>query len=158
MTAQLLSEVCHNIEVEPPLQPTNWRKIPYRTANVEDNARLDVMAQGFCGSDRQCAYFDVKVFNPQAPTNCTPTIAASYRRQEKENRRAYEKRVIEVEHASFTPIVLSSGGMGRSAKTLTNFLTISTNFYNVLHLIYFIKQTFYIISYVTGSVHVCQLL
>ena len=48
----------------------------------------------------------------------TQTIAASYRRQEKEKRRAYEKRVIEVEHGLFTPIVLSStGGMGSLAMT-----------------------------------------
>ena len=118
VTAQLLSEVCPNVEVETPLQPLTGERFPYRTANVDDNARLGVKAQGFWGSDRQCAYFDVRVFNPQAPTNCTQTIAMSYRRQEKEKRRAYETRVIEVEHGSFTPTVLSTtGGMGPSAMT-----------------------------------------
>ena len=97
---------------------------PYRTANVEDNARLNVKAQGFWGSNRQYSYFDVRVFNPQAPTNCTQTVAASYRCQKKEKRRAYEKRVIKVEHGSFTPIVLSStGGMGLSEMTFYKRLT-----------------------------------
>ena len=83
---------------------------------MEDNARLDVKAQGFWGINRQCAYFDVRVFNPYAPTNCNQTIAASYRHHENEKRRAYEKRVVEVEHGSFTPIVMSStGGWGPSA-------------------------------------------
>ena len=87
-----------------------------RTANTEDNARLDVKAQGFWGSNREIAFFDVRVFNPYASSNCSGTIAASYRRHEKEKRRAYERRVIEVEHASFTPIVLSTtGGWGPSA-------------------------------------------
>ena len=116
MTAQLLSEVCPNVEVEPPLQPLTGETFRHRTANVEDNARLDVKAQGFWGSNRQCAYFDVRVFNPHAPTNCNQTIAASYRRHENEKRREYEKRVVEVEHGSFTPIVMSStGGWGPSA-------------------------------------------
>ena len=116
MTAQLLSEVCPNVEVEPPLQPLTGETFRHRTANVEDNARLDVKAQGFWGSNRQCAYFDVRVFNPHAPTNCNQNIAASYRRHENEKRREYEKRVVEVEHGSFTPIVMSStGGWGPSA-------------------------------------------
>ena len=101
--------------MEPPLQPLTGETFWYRTANVEDNARLDVKAQGFWGSNRQCAYFDVRVFNPHAPTNCNQTIAASYRRHENEKRRASEKRVVEVEHGSFTPIVMSStGGWGPS--------------------------------------------
>ena len=116
MTVQLLSEVCPNVEVEPPLQPLTGETFPYRTANVEDNVRLDDMAQGFGGSNRQWVYFDVRVFNPHGPTNCTQTIAASYRHQEKEKRSAYEKRVVRVEHGPFTPIVLSSTGeMGPSA-------------------------------------------
>ena len=57
----------------------------------------------------------MRVFNPQVPSNCTHTIA-SYRRHEKEKRRAYEKRVVEVEHGSFTPMVPSSTrGWGPSA-------------------------------------------
>ena len=50
---------------------------------MEDNTGLAVKAQGFWWSDRQCAYFDVRMFNPQVPTNCTQTIAASYLHQER---------------------------------------------------------------------------
>ena len=61
-------------------------------------------------------FFDVRVFNSHAPSNCKMSTAACYRRHELEKRRAYERRIIEVEHGTFTPIVLStSGGWGPSA-------------------------------------------
>ena len=41
-----------------------------------------------------------------------------YRRHEQEKKRQYEQRVREVEHATFTPLVMSAtGGMGRAATT-----------------------------------------
>ena len=109
VTAQLLSEVCTNVEVEVPLQPLTTDILPHRTVNVEVNVlRLDVKVQGFWRSDRQCSYFYGRVFNPQTPTNRTQSIAVSYRRHEKEKRRVYKKRVVKVEHQSFIPILLSS--------------------------------------------------
>lgn len=110
MTAQLLSKFCANVEVEPPPKPLTGETFSHRTANVEDSARLNVKAQDFRGSDRQCVHFDVKVFNLQASTNRTQTIAVSYRCHEKEKGRAYVKRGVEVENGSFTPIVFSSTG------------------------------------------------
>ena len=47
ITAALLSEVCHNVWTEPPLQPLSGERFHYRTANVEDGARLDVSAESF---------------------------------------------------------------------------------------------------------------
>jgi len=62
------------------------------------------------------AFFNVRVFNSHAPSNCKTSTATCYLRHELEKRRAYERRIIEVEHGSFTPIVLStSGGWGPSA-------------------------------------------
>ena len=67
-------------------------------------------------SEKTC--FDVGVLNPLAPSNTTPTPSACYRRHEKEKQSAYEQRIREIEHASFTPIVLSTtGGMGPIATT-----------------------------------------
>ena len=40
-------------------------------------------------------------------------MSACYRKHEKMKKRAYEQRVREVEHGSFTP--LASGGMGNAA-------------------------------------------
>ena len=51
-----------------------------------------------------------------APANCSSSTDACHRRHEREKRRAYEQRVLEVEHGAFTPLVLStSGGWGPSA-------------------------------------------
>ena len=56
------------------------------------------------------------MFNPHARSNCQQSITATYRKHEAEKRRAYEERVREVEHASFSPIAFSaSGGYGKSA-------------------------------------------
>jgi hypothetical protein len=42
-----------------------------------------------------------------------------YRKNEKEKRRQYERRVIDIEHGSFRPLVMSTtGGIGPSASIL----------------------------------------
>ena len=50
--------------------------------------------------------------------NMKSSIESTFRKHENEKKQAYHQRVLEVEHGSFTPIVLSaSGGMGRLAST-----------------------------------------
>ena len=64
-------------------------------------------------------FFNVRVFNPLAPTYQNLSLASSYRRNEQEKRRAYDQRVHEVEYGSFSPLVFStSGGMGSTAKVV----------------------------------------
>ena len=69
VTADFLNEVCHNVSTEPELQPLSGELLKHRMANTEDGARLDVIAQGFWEDRCQCAYFDVRVFNPLVPSN-----------------------------------------------------------------------------------------
>ena len=114
--ADLLSEVCHSVGIEPGLQPVTGEQFEHRTANSEDGARLDIVAQGFWGRDRQSAFFDVRVFNPYAPCYRNSSLAQGYRKNELEKKRAYEERVREIEHGSFSPLVFSAaGGMGNIA-------------------------------------------
>jgi len=47
LTAALLTEVCHDVAIEPCLQPLNGENFSHHTANVEDGARADVKARGF---------------------------------------------------------------------------------------------------------------
>ena len=62
--------------------------------------------------------FDVRVFNPHAPSNRNTNLTSCYRKHERLKKNAYEQRVREVEHASFTPLVFSAtGGLGNEAKT-----------------------------------------
>ena len=112
ITVDVLTEVCPSVSIEPILQPLTGEQLQYQTANTEDDARADISAQGFWGNKQQRAFFDVRVFNPLAPSYCKSSMTAVYRRNENEKRRAYEQRIIDVEHGSFTPLVLSAtGGM-----------------------------------------------
>ena len=108
ITAQLLMEVCPNMCVEPTLQRLTGESFPLRSTNTEEGARLDVKAQNFWDKSKQSTFFDVRIFNSHAPSNCTTSTDACYRR--------HEQRILEVEHGTFTPLVLSkSGGWGPSA-------------------------------------------
>jgi hypothetical protein len=116
ITATLLAEVCPDVGIEPELQPVHGLVPRYATAIVEDHARVDVRARGFWGSNHQSAFFDVKVFNPSAPSYRNTPVASCYNQHERIKKRAYEQRINEVEHGSFTPLIFStSGGMGKAA-------------------------------------------
>ena len=52
LTANLLSEVCNNVVTEPHLQPLSGETLQYKTANRDDNARLDIAANGLSISGR----------------------------------------------------------------------------------------------------------
>ncbi len=72
-----------------------------------------IVAQSFWG---QSAFFDVRVFNPYAPCYRNSTQTQCYRKNELEKKRCYEERIREIEHGSFTPLVLSAaGGVGPAA-------------------------------------------
>ena len=117
-TASLLTETCHGVATEPLLQPLTSETLRCASSNMQDSARLDIVANGFWGSCYERAFFDVRVFNPYAPSNRHSTLAATYRRHETLKKRHYEQRVREVEHASFTPLVFSStSGLGPAATT-----------------------------------------
>jgi len=115
ITAGLLSEVCHNVRTEPPLQPLSGEQFHYRTANVEDGARLDVSAESFWGGDRRMAFFDIKVFNPLASSYVSSPLAQCFRCAELHKKRMYDERVCEVERGTFFPLVFCCGGMGPAA-------------------------------------------
>ena len=67
MTASWLYEVCHDVAVEPPLQPLTGETIVPASANRRDDARADIHARGFWGR-QQGAFFDIRVFHPNAPS------------------------------------------------------------------------------------------
>ena len=115
LTAKLMTEVCHDVCVEPHLQPLSGESLNANSAISTDGARLDVAANGFWGGRHERAFFDIRVFNPHAPSN-GGSIAKCYRKHENIKKRAYDQRVREIEQGTFTPLVLSStGGMGAAA-------------------------------------------
>ena len=97
LEAEFLSMLHNDVEIEPVLQ----------------NARLDIHARGLWERHRS-AFFDVRVCHPNA---------VSYRDLEQqqihrihENEKKLSKRVLDVEHGTFTPLVITTtGGMGKRA-------------------------------------------
>ena len=95
ITADLLSEVCHGVGIEPHLQPVTGEELRHRTAIHDDDARLDVVAEGFWGRGRQRAFFDVRVFNPFVQSYQNTSMAQCYHRNEAEKRRSYDEKLSE---------------------------------------------------------------
>ena len=103
--------MCADVVKEPSLQPLSGEVILPRTANKQDDARLDIRAKGFWNR-QQDAFFDVRVFHPDAPSYRNTSVPSLYRQHEMAKKREY--RVREIEYAAFTPLVFSTfGGMGK---------------------------------------------
>ena len=115
LTGILLTEVCHDVSLEPVLQPLGGEVLNHATSIRENEARVDVAARDFW-THGQKAFFDMKVFNPFAKSNQKFALASCFTHHERQKKRAYEQVVVEVENGSFTPLIFSTtGGMGRLA-------------------------------------------
>ena len=95
ITAELMTEVCHNVGTEPTLQPITDERLVHRTANREDGARLDVVVDNFWGNDRQHAFFDIRVFNPHARSYQNTSLAQCYRKNRKNEQEKNELTISE---------------------------------------------------------------
>ena len=80
--ANLMSEVCDGVAIEPTLQPLSGESFSYSSAIMDDNAQSDICAQGFWGSGSQRAFFNVRICNPNARTHRNSSLEAVYRSQE----------------------------------------------------------------------------
>ena len=110
--AKFFSEVCTVVEIEPTLIPLTGEVLPKSTKSSDD-ARLDIAARSFWQRGER-SLFDVRVFNPFAPSYSKQKLSNAFLSNEREKKRAYNRRVIEVEHGSFTPFVSTPyGGYGR---------------------------------------------
>ena len=114
-TAKLLRTVCRDVTIEPTLEELNGEILP-KSNNSSDNACLDISARGFWTAGQK-AFFDVRVFNPLAKRHAAHKLSKCYELNEKEKKTHYNKRILEVEHGSFTPLVFAAtGGTGRECK------------------------------------------
>ena len=89
LTASLLTEVSHNGQTEPSLQPVTTETFSLVHANTTNDARLDIKTRGFC-SRGQDAYFDVRVFYPNASSSVSLpySLKSAYKRHEDAKKRA----------------------------------------------------------------------
>ena len=98
------------MEKEPGLQPVVNKQGYKKTAKLEDDARLDIRARSFWRTG-QNAFFDVRVTNADSACQQNSSLKVVLQRHENEKKRGYNKRIMEVEHGSFTPLVFTSTGV-----------------------------------------------
>ena len=103
------------LETEPVLQDITGEELN-RGANTAPDTRLDIVARGFWERQRS-AFFDVRICHPNADSYRDMDLNQIYRQHETEKKRQYASRVLEVEQATFTPLVFSTtGGMAAECK------------------------------------------
>ena len=112
MESRLLQIVCRDVECEPGLQVIDSSaKTTYpKSAIVADDARVDVRARGFWRQG-QNAFFDVRVTNINCDSQRNSQISTILSNHEQEKKREYNRRVMEVEQGSFTPLVFTTTGV-----------------------------------------------
>jgi hypothetical protein len=121
LLATAIDDVAYDVSTEPALAPLTGEVLS-PSANSSDDARVDIAARGFW---QRCekAFFDVRVFNPYASTHRRQTLSSAFNSNEREKKRQYNQRIVEVEHGSFTPVVFSAfGGCGRETQHFLSFL------------------------------------
>ena len=111
LTTNLPTEICSQVCVEPELQPAhNPDEFLLATSNTQEGARLDIAENGFWGGRSERCFVGVRVFNPLAPSNSSSSLSSTFKKHKNIKCRAYGQHIREVEHASFTQIVLSAAG------------------------------------------------
>ena len=67
------------------------------------------------------AFFEVTVFNPIAKRYVHLDFSKEYQQKKEKKKKNYNERILEVEHGSFTPIVMSAyGGIGKEGNKFFN--------------------------------------
>jgi hypothetical protein len=80
------------VEIEPNLLPLTGEQL-HATANGKDEARLDISIGGFWQRGQR-AFFDVRVFNPFAPSYRNQKLSTAFSANEREKKRAYAERIV----------------------------------------------------------------
>jgi len=103
---------CNGVTIEPVLQDISGEPLGMGS-NIAMDARLDIHARGFWEPER-AAFFDVRVFHPNADCYRDKQLDQMYRNHENKKRRLYSRRTLDIEQGTFTPLVFSStGGMSK---------------------------------------------
>ena len=100
-------------EVEPKLTLLTGEELGSRTVNTTNEARLDIWARGVWGRGQQ-AFFNLRVFDPKRlPLSQQVVATVSGNERVRQRKRAYNERVLLIEHSTVTPLFFSIyGSMG----------------------------------------------
>ena len=136
-TALVLREVCNDVLIEPQLQPLSGESLQGGSVNTSEGARLGIPTNGFWGCCFERSFTDVRMFNQHAPSYRNQNMDSCYIYEKwKGKKRIFERRILEVEHATFTPLVFSiTGGMARECTVFYKCLSIFSYLWQLLYLI-----------------------
>ena len=113
LNAELQSEVCRDVVIEPRLLPLDNEEVAGTSA---DRAAPDISSRGLWSSFER-TFYDVRVLHPNAPSYMSTPMSKLYDNHEKEKIKKYNSRVITVERGTFTPLVYTTfGGWGPQAQ------------------------------------------
>ena len=102
--------MCHDVEIEPHLEPVPENMIFNRTTNRSDDARADIRARGFWRPG-QNSFFDICVTNTESNSYNKRAVSAILRSKENSKKSQYNQRIMNVDHGTFTPLVFSVRGV-----------------------------------------------
>ena len=112
LSDMIIFETSQQISLLTSAQMLDWSQLSspsIHSTNTEEWVRIDIKAQNFRDSRQRSTYFDVRVFNSFGPSNISSSTSSTYHRHKREKRRAYEQRILQMEHGIFTPLILSTG-------------------------------------------------
>ena len=113
--AKIMKDVCFDVVVKPKLQKLEEEPFDHKSTCTEDEARLDIRANGLWDSRLSRMYFDVKFLN--SPAKSSPTeVKEAYKNHETLKKLKYKQRILDVKNSSFNRLVFAClGGAGPSA-------------------------------------------
>ena len=109
LEASILRDICKDVRVEPELLPVGNSTVGSSTTG--EKSRLDVSAVGIW-SPMERTFMDVKIVHPNAPSHKNKDLNQIFKESETKKKHKYNQRVMQVEKATFTPLIFSTtGGM-----------------------------------------------
>ena len=116
LTANMMPEVRKDSEIEPKLTPLSGEELRGKTSKNSKEARVDIRTRGFWEQEEQ-AFFDLRVFDPNVCRYHNESLKQCHVMNEQEKKRAYNERILPIDHGTFTHLVFSvNGNMGRACQ------------------------------------------
>ena len=104
--ANLLKTALNDVEIEPKQQKIDNEGLNSLTG---DDARPDIRAHGVW-TQGQNAFIDIRLANANARSQKDLPVSTILKKHKKEKERAYNSRIMNVEHGTFTALFLSLAG------------------------------------------------
>ena len=112
LTVNMMSEVSKDTEIEPILTSLSGKELQGRTSNNSNEARVDIKIRGFWKLGQQ-AFFVLSVFDPNT-RRYHKSLQQCYVMNEQEKKRAFNERILQIDHSTFTPLMFSiNSSMGK---------------------------------------------